>query len=242
MNKGLMAAILALAAARAVHAAGAAAPAKAVKLDFAKEAAGGEPSSLSCVVGFWQAAKDGDNGVLKVDGSRWSSGQASASLADKARALYGQRYAEFLDGVKAYAYFPICVANGIEDFRGGELSVRFKPLAGRIDQAAGIIFNVKPNGDYLVVRANALENNLVLFKYVHGKRGSVKWIRNVPTGTGKWHDLKVSVRGKHIQGYLDGKLLLEEDWIEPISGRTGVWSKADSVAYFDDYEVVANGK
>ena len=59
-----------------------------------------------------------------------------------------QRYAEFLDNVQAYAYFPYAVAKGIDDFRGGEISFRFKPVAGRIDQGAGILFNLKPNGDY----------------------------------------------------------------------------------------------
>jgi hypothetical protein len=56
------------------------------------------------------------------------------------------------------------VFEGIDDFRGGEISFRFKPVAGRIDQGAGILFNLKPNGDYLLVRANTLENNLVLFQ------------------------------------------------------------------------------
>ena len=54
--------------------------------------------------------------------------------------------------------------HGIDDFREGEISMRFKPLEGRIDQGAGILFNLKPNGDYLTVRANALENNLVLWQ------------------------------------------------------------------------------
>lgn len=206
-------------------------------VDFSKDAPGKEPSGLACVVGAWQVTKDGDKKVLMVNGARWSSGQPGANLADKARALYGARYAEFLDAVKAYSYFPVCVARSIEDFTGGQISFRFKPIAGRIDQGAGIVFNVKPNGDYLIVRANALEDNLVFFKYARGKRSSVKWVRNTPTQTMKWHDLKVSIKGKHIQGYLDGKLSLEDDWTEPISGRVGVWSKADSVVYFDDLKI-----
>ena len=64
--------------------------------------------------------------------------------------------------MKAYAYFPFAVFKDLQNFREGEISLRFKPIAGRIDQAAGILFNLKPNGDYLIVRANALENNLVL--------------------------------------------------------------------------------
>lgn len=205
--------------------------------DFSKDQVGAEPVAFAPVVGFWRVAVEKDRKALQVDGSGWKRGEPSAGLADKARALYGERYAEFLDSVKAYAYFPLAVARDITDFREGEISLRFKPLSGRIDQAAGIAFNLKPNGDYLILRANALENNLVLFKYVHGVRSPVKWIRDTPTATGQWHALRLIIHGRHIQGLLDGKPLLEHDWQEPISGRVGVWSKADSVVLFEDFTV-----
>jgi len=205
--------------------------------DFSGETVGAEPKSMTPVVGVWMVAQDGDNKVLMVDGSRWKQGQPAANIADKARALYGDRYAEFLDNVKSFAYYPYAVAKDIDDFREGEISMRFKPLAGRIDQGAGILFNLKPNGDYLIVRANALENNLVLFQFKNGKRSPVKWIRNTPTATKQWHTLKVRVAGKKLEGYLDDKLLLEFELPEAVSGRVGVWSKADSVVYMDDYVV-----
>ena len=91
----------------------------------------------------------------------------------------------------------------------GEITVRFEGLSGRIDQGAGILFNLKPNGDYLTIRANCLENNLVLWKFEKGKRSSVKWVRNTPTATRQWHDLKVRISGTKVEGYLDGKLYLE---------------------------------
>jgi hypothetical protein len=208
-----------------------------VQFDFSDETVGAEPKSFLAVVGFWTIGSEGDNKFLVVDGRRWKQGQPAANLADKARAIYGERYAEFLDNVQAYAYFPYAVAQGIDDFRGGEISFRFKPVAGRIDQGAGILFNLKPNGDYLLVRANALENNLVLFKYEKGKRSSVKWIRNTPTPSGQWQDLKVRITGAKVEGYLNGKLYLEDTLPAPVSGKIGVWSKADSVVYFDDYRV-----
>src|SRR5262249_6737145 len=96
-------------------------------------------------------------------------------IADKARTLYGDRYAEFLDRVQAYAYFPYVVAKDVTDFRDGEISVRFEGISGRIDQGAGILFNLKPNGDYLTVRANPLENNLVLGKIEKSRAPLVKW-------------------------------------------------------------------
>jgi hypothetical protein len=209
--------------------------------DFSSETVGAEPASFVPAVGNWLIGNDGNNKVLVVDGRKWSEGQAAAGLADKARAIYGERYAEFLDNVKAYAYFPFAVFKDLQDFKEGEISLRFKPIAGRIDQAAGILFNLKPNGDYLIVRANALENNLVLFQYVRGKRSSVKWIRNTPTATQKWHDLKVEVSGTSVKGYLDGKLYLEHTLASPVSGRVGVWSKADSFVYFDDFQVRPKG-
>ena len=205
--------------------------------DFSDETVGAEPTSFLAVVGNWVIGTDGDNKVLVVDGRKWKEGQPAAGLADKARAIYGERYAEFLDNVKAYAYFPYAVAKGIDDFRHGEITMRFKPIAGRIDQGAGILFNLKPNGDYLTVRANALENNLVLWQYVHGKRSSVKWVRNTPTATRQWHDLKLVIKGNRIESYLDGKLTLTHELPAPVSGKIGVWSKADSVVYFDDFTV-----
>jgi len=224
-------------------------PSKATKPDeskllpsnpFTSEPLGAEPSSFVPAVGFWMIGTDGDNKVLVVDGRKWEEGQSSAGIAEKARAIYGERYAEFLDNVKAYAYFPFAVAKYFDDFKEGEISVRFKPIAGKIDQAAGILFNVKPNGDYLTVRANALEENLVLFKYVKGKRSSVKWIKDVPTPTKQWQDLRVVVEGKSVKGYLNGKLYLEHQLSETVSGKVGVWTKADSVTYFDDFTVKAS--
>jgi len=209
-------------------------------LDFSGETVGAEPKSLVPVVGIWRIENDNGKNVLAVDGRQWKEGQSSAGIADKARALYGERYAEFLDRVQAYAYFPYAVVPGVENFTSGEITVRFEGLSGRIDQGAGILFNLKPNGDYLTIRANCLENNLVLWKFEKGKRSSVKWVRNTPTATRQWHELKVQVSGSNVEGYLDGKLYLEDALAQPVSGRIGLWSKADSHMYFADYTVAAS--
>src|SRR5438309_10038191 len=192
------------------------------KIDFSNEAVGAEPKALVAVVGIWRIESEGGKNVLAVDGRQWKEGQSSAGVADKARALYGERYAEFLDRVQAYAYFPYTVAKDVEDFKGGEITVRFEGLSGRIDQGVGILFNLKPNGDYLALRANCLENNLVLWKFEKGKRSSVSWVRNVPTTSKQWHDLKVRISGSKLEGYLDGKRYLEQTLPQPISGRIGL--------------------
>jgi len=190
--------------------------AQSLKIDFSDETVGAEPKSFVSVVGVWRIENDGNNKVLVVDGRQWKQGQTAAGIADKARALYGDRYAEFLDRVQAYAYFPYVVAKDVRDFRDGEISVRFEGISGRIDQGAGILFNLKPNGDYLTVRANPLENNLVLWKFEKGKRSSMKWIRNTPTPTRQWHNLKVQIAGPKITAYLDGKPYLEHVLPAPV--------------------------
>jgi hypothetical protein len=209
-------------------------------IDLAGETVGAEPKTFVPVVGFWRIEDDNGKKVLAVDGRQWKEGQSSAGIADKARALYGERYAEFLDRVQTYAYFPYVVAPNVENFTDGEIAVRFEGLSGRIDQGAGILFNLKPNGDYLTIRANCLENNLVLWKFENGKRSSVNWVRNTPTATRQWHDLKVRIKGTKVEGYLDGKLYLEHTLAQPVSGRIGLWSKADSHMYFSDYTVTSS--
>src|SRR4029077_16914125 len=136
-----------------------------LKVDFSNETSDAEPKSFLSVVGIWRVEQEGAKKVLAVDGRQWKEGQSSAGVADKARALYGDRYAEFLDRVQAYAYYPYVVAKDVQDFTNGEITVRFEGISGRIDQGAGILFNLKPNGDYLTIRANCLENNLVLWKF-----------------------------------------------------------------------------
>jgi hypothetical protein len=210
-----------------------------LKIDFSDETVGAEPKSFLSVVGVWRIESDGSNNkVLVVDGRQWKEGQTAAGMAEKARALYGERYAEFLDRVQAYAYFPYAVAKDVANFRDGEISVRFEGISGRIDQGAGILFNLKTNGDYLTVRANPLENNLVLWKFEKGKRSSVKWIRDTPTASRQWHELKVRIAGTKVEGYLNNKLYLEHTLPQPVSGRIGLWSKADSHMFFDDYTVM----
>jgi len=213
-------------------------PTASMKFDFQDETVGAQPKSFLPIVGNFVIGVDGDNKVLVIDGRNWKQGQAAAGVADRAKTLYGERYAEFLDSVKAFAYFPYAVASGIDDFRDGEISLRFKGISGRIDQGAGILFNLQPNGDYLTVRANPLENNLVLWKFEKGHRSSLKWVRDVPTPTKTWHVLKVVIKGNAVEGYLNGKLYLTHQLPHPVSGKVGVWSKADSHMYIDDYRVV----
>jgi len=151
------------------------------------------------------------------------------------------RRQELLD--KAFAYFPYAVAKDVDDFHDGEISLRFKLVSGQLDQCAGILFNLKSNGDYLTVRFNGKEDNVVLWTFNKGKRSFVKrGSENVKLAMNEWNVLKIAVQGTSLQASLNGKLLLEYALAEPVSGRIGVWSKTDSVSYFDDFAVTPAAK
>lgn len=212
-----------------------AAGATTVTFDDAKP--GEPPSGFEAVVGDWHVAELAGARGLMVDGSRWRRGTPSANLADQARRLYGERYAEFLDGVKAFAFFPLAVWNG--DCSGAQrtLSVRFFPQDGRIDQGAGIAFAVQPDGSYLGARANALEDNLLFFRVAKGKRSIIDTVRGVHTATRTWHTLAVELNGRHMRVLLDGAEKLSRDLDGAPEGKCGLWSKADSQVLFDDFTI-----
>ncbi len=211
---------------------------KSVHVEVKKDKIGNESSQFLGIVGNWSVVQDGNSKVLAVDGRQWMKGQPAGGLAQKAREIYGSRNEEFIDNVKAWAYFPYAVAKKIDNFQDGEISVRFKLISGQLDTCAGILFNLKPNGDYLTVRFNGKEDNVVLWTFNKGtrkfvKRGADKQKLELNT----WHDLKIAVNGTNLQGYMDGKLFLEYTLAEPVSGKVGVWSKTDSVSYFDNFTV-----
>jgi len=199
----------------------------------------GAPSpAFEAVVGDWYVAEEANARALKVDGAKWRNGEPSANIADQAKRLYGDRYAEFLDGVKAFAFFPLAIWKGDPPAGDMRVAMRFYPLAGRIDQGAGIAFALSPDGSYFGARANALEDNILFFRVVKGKRTIIDTIRNVSTPSKAWHTFAIELRGKVLTVELDGKKRFEKTLDATPTGKLGLWSKADSQVLFDDFAVV----
>ena len=118
--------------------------------------------------------------------------------------------------------------------------MRFQMMEGSLDSCAGILFNVKPNGDYLTVRFNGKEDNLVLWTFNKGTRKFVKkGSEDMPLKRKEWYTMKIAVHGTKLEGSLNGKKLLDYTLPEPVTGKVGVWSKTDSVSLFDDFTVAA---
>ena len=213
------------------------------RVSFANETVGREPKSFAPIVGSWVMTQDAGHKVLFIDGRVWRRGQPAGGLADKARELYGARNEEFIESIKAFAYFPIAVYKGLDNFENGEISVRFQMIGGTLDRCSGIMFDLKPNGDYLAVRYNGTEDNLVLWTFNNGKRSFVKrGTENIPLELGTWHEIKIAVHGTQLEGYLDGKHLLDYTLKAPVSGKVGLWSKTDSMSEFADFIVTLSAK
>jgi hypothetical protein len=132
------------------------------------------------------------------------------------------------------------------NFKDGALTVKFKPVSGQEDQAAGMVWRYRDPDNYYIVRANAAENNVVLYKVENGKRSAL-----APKGTppktygvkhkvpsGVWSTLRVTFEGNLFSVFFDGTKLFEvEDETFKGAGKVGLWTKADSVTYFDDFAV-----
>ncbi len=117
-------------------------------------------------------------------------------------------------------------------FTDVDVSVRFKPMSGREDASGGIVFRFD-RGRYYVIRANALESNFRLYYYDGGRHQLASAQVRAPA-LGQWHTIRIVAIGDHIQGYLNGKLLLDHRDARFRAGRVGLWTKADSVTAFDD--------
>src|SRR5207244_8106930 len=110
-----------------------------------------------------------------------------------------------------------------------DVSVRFRPVSGKEDASGGIIVRAKDGRNYLLVRANALENNFRLYTIVNGKRSTAASARVTEPKLGAWHKLRVVATGPKIQAYLDDSLLLDHEDKPLTGGWAGLCTKAESV-------------
>ncbi|ACH40979.1 hypothetical protein Gbem_3987 [Citrifermentans bemidjiense Bem] len=184
------------------------APGQDVQWSFDKEKAGSVPAGAYPFSGTWSVKEEGDAP---------SSPHALCQTAS--------------------ATFP-AIALSDKIFADLTVSTRFKPVSGSGDRAAGIIFRIQDEDNFYILRANALEDNVNIYKYVAGSRhtlneGSAKVV------SGKWQELRVEAKGNDIRGYLNGKLVVETRDDTFKAGKIGLWTKADSVTCFDDVKATA---
>jgi Domain of Unknown Function (DUF1080) len=134
--------------------------------------------------------------------------------------------------------FPLLISDE-GTFQDLDLSVKFKAVSGSVDQAGGLVFRLRDPNNYYIVRANALENNYRLYHVVNGRRSQFAGA-NLKVTSREWHELRVVAVGNKITCYFDAAKKLEAtDSTFKDAGKVGLWTKADSVTYFDDLKVTA---
>ena len=132
------------------------------------------------------------------------------------------------------ASYPVCVKDDT-NLKDGFVEVKFKPISGNEDQAAGLIWRAKDADNYYIARANALEDNVTIYHTIKGRRTEQKRTE-VKVSSGEWHTLRVDFNGNHFTVTFDGTKAIEwDDDTFKDAGKVGVWTKADSVTLFDDF-------
>jgi hypothetical protein len=138
--------------------------------------------------------------------------------------------------------FNICVMED-SNYKDVELSVSFKPIAGKNDQGGGFVWRYKDNNNYYLARLNPAgsASSFIVFKVENGKRSQFQGKRLPKVPVGEWHALKVKMKGVQIECYFDGKKELEvTDSTFKEAGKVGLWSKSDAQTRFDGFTVSGN--
>ncbi len=136
--------------------------------------------------------------------------------------------------------FPVAAAPS-QAFADGSVSVKCKPVSGRVDRACGVVFRYQDENNYYLSRANALEDNVRFYYVKNGRRIQLaNWTGKVTSGV--WHELRVDFQADHVEVYWEGTKLIDvHDHTFTVPGRVGVWTKADSYTLFDDLRARPRG-
>ena len=131
---------------------------------------------------------------------------------------------------------PLAIFNQV-NLRDGDVSVRIKPVAGRADQAGGLVWRYRDANNYYLARENARTQNVAIYRVENGARTQIGNVtHDILQNT--WSILKVSVKGNRFQVYVNHRRIWQgEDATFSGPGKVGLWTLADSVTYFDDFRV-----
>lgn len=191
---------------------------------------GAEPTMFLVLAGNWTVKEDAGERFLRVDGTDWTPGTPPSMLSAKAAALFPASAPAFEARVKAGLQFPYGVARQVGTFGDGELQVDFRLVGGVSDQFASLLFGLTDDGNHYAFRYNTKDGDTALWKVVDGKRERLHH-GGIPVAVplGEWRTLRLNIEGTQLSGWVNDTQALTFTLPAPVSGRVGLWSKADSV-------------
>jgi hypothetical protein len=171
---------------------------------------------------------------LEPEFTQWRTGEgdpAEWAIVSDPTADGGQAVAQLSKDKTGYR-FPLAIYKPFS-VKDADVSVRFKPVAGTVDQAGGIAVRLLTPDDYYVVRANALEDNVRFYRVVKGKREQLAGVDTKVAGN-VWHTLALKAEADRFSISYDGQpLFTVQDTTFPNAGKVALWTKADSITHFD---------
>jgi hypothetical protein len=201
-----------------------------------------QTAGLRAVAGHWVEMSDGGP-VLRADATQWKGETTTAAAQTASREVFGSLNDTFVRNVTAPGAFPLAVAAG-SDFSSGTIRVQFRLVSGQTDQTAGVVFGLRPDGEYHYLRYNTKDGNLAVWRFLEGERQViVHGTEHAEIKLGTWQELIVTISGAAVRGALANhpKVTVDHTFATPITGRVGLWTKRDSVTDFRQF-VATPGK
>jgi hypothetical protein len=148
--------------------------------------------------------------------------------ATQALALTGSDSAE--DGFPVAIYRPFSARNVY-------VSIRFMAVSEKTDRAGGVVARFASAGNYYLACADALENNVRFYRVTGGKRQMIAGV-DALVSSGVWHTLGIAARDDRFIVLFDGRELFgATDPTFPGPGSVGLWTKTDSVTWFESIKI-----
>ena len=116
------------------------------------------------------------------------------------------------------------------------VTMSFKIVSGEKAKSAGMILRFIDEKHYFVLMADSINNRLSLCKQTP-EYLICNYDKPVTIAPGQWHTMKALISSQGIAGTIDGQLLIRSNDHNYVTGAVGMWTKKDTLAYFDDFKV-----
>jgi hypothetical protein len=194
------------------------------------------------IVGQWNEEAEAGEPVVRVDGVPGRTPPVAA-VEQAATSLFGRVDPAFVANVTAPGAFSLAVLPSVKAFSTGTFRARFRLVSGASDQTAGLVFDLRANGEYLYARYNTKDGNIALWRYANGERQVIAHgEQHVQLPLGTWHEIGVTIAGTRLVAVVNDTLRFEHTLPGRVEGRIGFWTKRDSVTMFKDVRVTPASK